>query len=198
MTFGSFRAVFATAVVASVLATNAQESKRVEVDTSRLSAELVDLARLVKSGVDEQVVLKFIENTPPKRNPSADELVYLHELGLSSSAMVSLMNSVPKVSLVRPPVAAAGGPMEPMAQSAPAPAPIIVSSNAVITAPAPTVVYAQPSTVYIEQPPVVRYYEPAPRFTFGLSFGHGFGWHHGHHFGWGGHWHGHHHRRHRW
>src|SRR5687768_566675 len=65
------------------------------INTSRLSWDLVGLAKLVQSGVDNKVVLGYIQNTPPKKNPTADELVYLHELGLSSEAMVALLNAVP-------------------------------------------------------------------------------------------------------
>lgn len=54
----------------------------------------------MQSGVNDKVVVTFIQNSPPKRNPTAEELVYLHEIGLSSEAMVALMNAVPKVSLV--------------------------------------------------------------------------------------------------
>lgn len=186
------------------------------IDTSRLSPDLVSLGKLVQSGVGEKVVLTYIQNTAPKRNPTAEELVYLHELGLSSDGMVALMNAVPKVSLT---------------EAAPAPAPIVqplhvqrgdqsggtvqsapptvvtqtpvqsapVSGHTVISSPAPIVVYTQPAptTVYVERPPVVTYVEPYPRYSFGLSlghhlFGHHFGGHHGGHHGGGHHGGGHH------
>src|SRR5687767_4663834 len=72
------------------------------INTSRLSWDLVGLAKLVQSGVDNKVVLGYIQNTPPKKNPTADELVYLHELGLSSEAMVALLNAVPAAAPVAP------------------------------------------------------------------------------------------------
>jgi hypothetical protein len=70
--------------------------------------ELVSLAKLVQSGVDQKVVLTYMENSPPKRTPTAEELVFLHELGLSSEVMVALMNAGAKVSLTetQPTVAA--------------------------------------------------------------------------------------------
>ena len=194
------------------------------IDTRRLSPELVSLGKLVQSGVNEKVVLTFIQNSAPKRNPTAEELVYLHELGLSSEAMVALLNAVPNASLGDPAPAVAPAQIvpPPLAQRAdqsggpvvsnptvPAQAPVQsapVSGNTVISSPAPTVVYAQPApaTVYVEQPPVVTYVEPVrPRITFGFSFGHLFGHHHGGHFGhhWGhrghfGHHRGHHGRHH--
>jgi len=167
----------------------------VAVDASRLSGDLLSLAKLVQSGVDDKVIVTFIQNTPPKRNPSAEELVYLHELGLSSEAMVTLMNAVPKVSLAEPEPTApattvASAPQTP-AQNAP------VAGNTVISSPAPTVVYTQPaaSTVYVQPPPVVTYVEPVrPRVTFSFGFGHFFGHHHHHggHYRHHGHWRGHH------
>ena len=192
---------------------------RVAIDTSRLSPDLVSLGKLVQSGVDEKVVVTFIQNSPPKKKPTAEELVYLHELGLSSEAMMALMNAAPKVSITetRPSIGASSERIvEPLlAQRAyqpggtvqSAPGPVVkrtvqsapVSGNAVISSPAPTVVYTQPApaTVYVEQPPVVTYVEPVrPRVSFSFGFGHLFGHHHGGHFGhhrshWGGHHGGH-------
>ena len=174
------------------------------VDTSRLTPELVSLGKLVQSGVDEKVVLTYINNSAPKKNPTAEELVYLHELGLSSEGMVALLNSVPRVSLAQVPPPSApvqAVPAQDVNQNAVAAtqAPAVaapVAGNTVISSP-PTVVYTQPAptTVYVQRPPVVTYVEPYPRFSFGLSFGHfGYFGHHGgyyrgHHSGWG---HGHH------
>src|SRR5687768_16342963 len=124
------------------------------INTSRLSWDLVGLAKLVQSGVDNKVVLGYIQNTPPKKNPTADELVYLHELGLSSEAMVALLNAVPAAAPVAPEPQAAAPTVQSTptvtqapAQSAP------VSGNTVIStpAPAPTVVYTQPARVYVQQ-----------------------------------------------
>ena len=187
------------------------------VDATRLSPDLVSLGKLVQSGVNEKVVLTYIQNAPPKKNPTAEELVYLHELGLSNEGMVALLNAVPKASLTE--TAPSSAPIvQPLltqrayqaggaAQGAPTVVPEVptqaapVSGNTVISSPAPTVVYTQPAptTVYVERPPVVTYVEPAPpRFSLGLSFGHLFGHHHhGGHFGhhrshhWGGHHGGH-------
>ena len=178
------------------------------INTSRLSWDLVGLAKLVQSGVDNKVVLSYIQNTPPKKNPTADELVYLHELGLSSEAMVALLNAVPVVSPEPQPSAPVSTPTvqsTPAVTQAPAAQSPTVSGNTVIStpapAPAPTVVYAQPAPVYVQQP-VVTYVEPVrPRVTFGFSFGHFFGHGHhghwgGHHGHWGGHYRGHHGRHH--
>jgi hypothetical protein len=171
------------------------------INTTRLSWDLVGLAKLVQSGVDNKVVLSYIQSTPPKKNPTADELVYLHELGLSSEAMVALLNAAPANAPVSPEpqpiVVSSNATLQSAGTQAPAQSAPVSGSTVISTpAPAPTVVYTQPAPVYVQQP-VVTYVEPVrPRVTFGFSFGHFFG--HGHHGHWGGHHGGHwgHHGRH--
>ena len=195
-------------IPATLAADEAKVAVKTEpIDTSRLAPDLISLAKMIQSGVGEKVVLTYIQLSPPKRSPSADELVYLHELGLSSEGMVALMNAAPKGPLapIAPTLAATptvqATQSVPVQETVPAPQPATVttppvasSGNAVISSPPPTVVYTQPAppTVYV-QPPVVRYVEPYPRFSFGISLGHVFGHHHH-----GGHWghHGGHYRRH--
>lgn len=116
MNFKNFKIALAAGLVSllaatTVLAADVEEPARQQettvqprtvsrvVDSSRLSPDLVSLARLVQSGVGDKVVQTYIQKTPPKRNPTAEELIYLHELGLSSEGMVALMNAVPKVSV---------------------------------------------------------------------------------------------------
>ena len=237
MNLKSFKLALAAGLISLLTATSARAAdgeapagqqettvqQRTVVDSSRLSPDLVSLGKLVQSGVGDKVVLTYIQKTPPKRNPTAEELVYLHELGLSSEGMVALMNGAPKVSVTETAPATApiaqplhvqrADPPGGAAQSAPGMVTQVpvqsapVSGNAVISSPAPTVVYTQPapSTVYVERPPAVTYVEPYPRFSFGLDlghhiFGHHFGGHHsgGHHGGHhsGGHGGGHHGRHH--
>lgn len=185
-------------------------AKSAPLDPARLSPDLLGLGKLIQAGVNEKVVLTYLKNAPPKRNPTAEELVYLHEIGLSTDGMVALLNAVPKVSLTDrvssqvPGVAQpqTAQPSQPVAstpaQPAPAAAPV---ASPVISSP-PPVVYTQPAptTVYVESPPVVTYLPRYPTFSFGLDlghhgFGHHFGGHHGGHGGGhhsGGHHGGHH------
>lgn len=179
--------------------------QQLTVDASRLSPDLVSLGKLVQSGVGDKVVLTYIQNAPPKRNPTAEELVYLHELGLSSDGMVALLNAVPKVSLTQNEEVSAPArqliqaqPAQEFAPNAPLTATQVPAQSAsvpgnTVISPPPTVVYTQPAPtmVYVERPPVVTYVEPTPRFSFGLNFGHLFGHHHGGHFG--SHYYGRHH-----
>lgn len=160
------------------------------IDSARLSPDLLQVAKLVQSSVDENVVLAYVEKNPLQRSPTADELVYLKNLGLSGKAMIALMNSSPKATsaaTVQAPYAVQSAPVAPAVQVAPV-QPVVVT---------PPVVYApaNPPVVYAERP----YVDYSPAWSFGLSLGHhifghhGFGHHHGGH-----HWghHGGHHRRH--
>ena len=152
------------------------------VDSSRLSPELLEIAKLAQSGVDEAVLLAFVERNPLQRSPTADELVYLKNVGLSGKAMVALMNSA------RQPVASVSAQT---VISAP------VSAPAQTTVVSPPVVYAPatPPAVYVDRPYVN--YVPYPTFSFGWDLGHhdfghhSFGHHGGGHHG-GGHHGGHH------
>jgi len=173
----------------------AAAAKSATIDSSRLSPELTNLAKLVQSGVDEKVVLAYVQNSPAQQNPTADELIYLHELGLSSQTMVALLVSAKK------PATASQSARE---QIQPAPAPVVAPARVASSMPAPastqsvssspTVIYTppQPATVYVEPAPLVTYVPswPYPVFSFGLDFGHlGFGHfgggHHGGHFSYG-------------
>ena len=196
-------AAFATTVgIQSGFAADGVNPVRTTIDTTRLSPDLVSLGKLIQTGVDEAVVLKFIENSPPKRNPTAEELVYLHELGLSSEGMVVLLNAAPKVSLTQSGTVAAvatSAQPAPVQETAPAPQPAPVTTtqttsptpaNTVISSPPPTVIYQPaPTTVYVQRPPVVQYVDPYPRFSFGINLGHVWGHHHHQgYWGHGGHW----------
>jgi hypothetical protein len=176
------------------------EPKSAQVDSSRLSPELLGVAKLLQAGLGEKVIMTYLKNAPPRKNPTAEELVYLHELGLSNEGMVALMNAVPKASLAQSASAPASAVQSPPNQQtpvsvqpvAPAPAQSAPPSTSQVISSAPAVVYTQPApaTIYVERPPVVTYVQPYPRFSFGFDLGHHVFGHHGHHFG--GHHGGHH------
>lgn len=154
----------------------------ISVDPARLSPELLAVAKLVQSGVDEKVIVTYLQQNPVHRAPTADELVYLRQLGLSSEAMVTLLNSAPKPASPQPlpGEAPAAAPTAPV-QAAPAtPAPVQAPVQVQPTAPPP--VYVQPAPVYLPPPVVYQPYYTRPTFSIGIGLGHpGWGWHgHGH------------------
>lgn len=85
-----------------------------------------DVIKLAKAGLGEPVVLAHIKNTGAFYNLSADQIIYLHEQGVSQGEITALMgpagtagNSTP---LPAPPPMAAPPSAPPAPQYAPAPA----------------------------------------------------------------------------
>ena len=178
------------------------------IDESKLSPASLKAARMLQSGMDEKVVVAYVKNNPAPAAPTAEELVYLHQLGVPSAVLTALLTETTKAPTTEiaaaptaPPVPVAA-PSEKVEVTSnytplpgapqPQPAPAQVNGSAVISSPAPapapvvvqqqpTVVYTQPAPVVVEAPPSVIY-EPRPVITFGFGFGHyGYGrYHHGH------------------
>ncbi len=57
----------------------------------QLPPELAEVARLAQSGVDESVVLSYVRKTPQARPISADQIIYLHDLGITSPVLEALV-----------------------------------------------------------------------------------------------------------
>ena len=189
-----------------------------KIDESRLSAGSLKVARLLQAGMDEKVIVAYVKNNPASKAPTAEELVYLHELGVTSPVLTALLTETKKATVTAPvaevavavPMAAAsekvevtsnytpipGAPPRQVEGSAVVSTPVAAPAPVIVQQPAPQVVY-QPAPVIVHAPPPV-YYDPAPRITFGFGFGHfgHFGHHHRHHSIFRHHHHGHwgHHR----
>jgi hypothetical protein len=171
------------------------QAQNAEVRTGRLSAGLDEIVKLIKAGVDESVILVFIQKSPVAYNPDADEIIQLRELGVSSSIITALLRHGEEL---RQRTAATEKQLAPAARPAtvdppaPTPAPTV---QAVTSYPAsyPNVVYTAPT--YYAAPaygygaygypgyfyprayscyPGAYYYGGYPRVSFGLSFGGGY------------------------
>ena len=152
----------------------------------KLPRGLTEVVRLVGSGVGDDVVISYIQNTPVPK-PTVSDLIELHRAKVPSAVIVALLSK----------------PQKPIVEAAPAAAPVPETKPApavqqVISAPAPSTV--QP--VYVQRDPVVIYSSPGyyrgsgwdwAGFGIGLGLGHIFS-HHGHygHHGYGHHGYGHH------
>ena len=185
---------------ASNFAADAASTAR-EVDESKLSPASVKVVRLLQAGLDEKVIVAYAKNNPtPKKAVSAEELVYLHELGVSSPVLMAMLTPAKKALTALAPVPVMIAPEKAEVTSNYAPLqgarqPAEVNGSAVIStpvsAPAPVIVqqlaliYTQPAPVIVETPAPV-YYESRPTFSFGFGLGH-FGHHGGGHHGGGGH-----------
>ena len=72
-----------------------------------LSPGLADIIRLAQAHVDENVILTFILNSGKTYSPTADEILYLSDLGLSQTVIAALFKQKPAA---QPEIAAAAGP----------------------------------------------------------------------------------------
>ena len=61
------------------------------IDESKLTQGSLKVARLLQSGMDEKVVVAYVKNNPPSKAPSAEELIYLHELGISTPVLTAML-----------------------------------------------------------------------------------------------------------
>lgn len=72
-----------------------------------LSPGLADIIRLAQAHVDENVILAFIHNSSQTYSPTADEILYLSDLGLSQTVIAALFKQKPPA---QPEIAATAGP----------------------------------------------------------------------------------------
>ena len=138
---------------------------------SKLPRGLAEVVRLVDSGVGDDVVISYIQNSPVPK-PTANELIELHRAKVPSAVIVALL-SKPQKPIAETPQALVAAPA-----SQPPPA-----VQQVISAPAPATVYVERQPVYVQRDPVVIYQDRGFDWTgFGIGLGlrHFFG-HHGHH-----------------
>ena len=187
-----------------------------QVDESKLSPASVKVVRLLQAGMDEKVIVAYVKNNPTTKALRAEELMYLHELGVSSSVLTAMLTPAKKTETAQAavPVTIAPEKVEATSNYTPIPGapqsaqmngsavistPVAAPAPVIVQQPAqPTIVYTQPAPVIVESAPPV-YYDNRPTFSFGFGLGH-FG-HHGHgghhsifrhgHHGHGGHFGGH-------
>jgi hypothetical protein len=156
-------------------------------EVSKLPRGLAEVVKLVGSGVGDDVVISYIQNSPVPK-PTANDLIELHRAKVPSTVIVALLSK----------------PQKPIVEAPPAPAPVPEAKPApavqqVISAPAPATVYVERQPVYVQRDPVVIYGGPGyyrnygwdwAAFGIGLGLGHVF--HHGYHGHFGHHGFGHH------
>jgi hypothetical protein len=146
------------------------------------SSQATEIAKMSDAGVDEKSILSYIESLPPAR-VKADDVIYLHEKGVSSTIITALLQRAATVSAPQTQTATAA----PAAQAEPAqPAHPPVSTPVYIQPPAPVyvspppVAYTVPSYSYYGYPGYYPYYS---RPSFSIGFSAGFPFHHHSHFG---------------
>jgi hypothetical protein len=185
-------------------ANNSESDWRTKLSQSPSGVE--DVAKLAKSGVDESVVLSFVQNSTVPYRLSADEIIKLRDQGISAKVITTMLQR--GAELREQSAQALKESATRYAQSAPAQPATTYSYPATTTyvAPASTIVYfpSYPSYSYSYYVPAYgysgcyyprSYYYPSyyscyprasyyggycggyyPRYSFGVSFG---GVHHG-------------------
>lgn len=167
--------VTAEAPDAPVAATNNAEPTL----PSDLSPGLADVIKLVEAKVGDEVVLNYIKSSGVTYHPTAAEIVYLTDLGVSDAVISAILQPA------QPGVAAAAPAPEPVAAPVEAPAPV-VEAPAPEPAPEPVaepVPVATPTTTVIVQPApqpavTVAYFQQSlsPYGTWVMVPGYGMCW----------------------
>ncbi len=109
----------------------------------QVSPRVAEIAKLVQSGVSDDVLMAFIKNSPQAFSPTADEILYLTDLGMPDAVLTVLMQHRPVApEMTAPPVVVAP----------PAPAPVIMTTNIIVNT----------ETRYVQAAPatVTTFYEP--------------------------------------
>lgn len=177
--------------------------------TPTLSYSVNEVVKLYQGGVGTDVLLSYINNIQAPYHLTADEVIYLHGLGMPSEVVTALLKHPHGEAQTA--VATAAPAAQPQTQPAPAAdqntAPPTVTAPLAPSAAAPVVTYAAPPAYYGYGPYYGSYYAPPVSFSFGVPvlgwpfyghyghgyYGHGYYGHgyygHGGHYGGGGHWH---------
>lgn len=120
-----------------------------------ISDRLQEVVKLAQSGVGDDVILAYIQNVPVPFNPTAEEILYLTDMGLSDVVITGLVNHRgTQVQVAQQPAPAPSAPAAPADQPAP-------EAAAATYNPEPQVVYSSP--------PVVQYVQPAVEYSYFYS-----------------------------
>ena len=70
------------------------------IDETKLSPASLKVARMLQSGMDEKVVVAYVKNNPAPAAPTAEELVYLHQLGVPTPVLTALLTETTKATTI--------------------------------------------------------------------------------------------------
>jgi hypothetical protein len=139
--------------------TNANQSSK----PARLSTGLDDIVKLAQSGVEESVILTFIQSSPVAYRPSAQEVIKLRELGVSSQIITALLRRGNELRERAAQAQKESAPAQPAAPPA-------SNGQATSTVPSASVYYA-PSAYPVNYAPVYATY---PAYSYSaVSYGYG-------------------------
>ena len=155
-------------------------------------SQLTEIVKMSEAGVDEKSILAYVDTLPQAR-VKADDIIYLHEKGVSPTIINGWLQHANA-----PAVAAAPAPaQQSIAQAAPAQtqaAQPAASTPVYVSQPAPT--YVEPTPVYYTAPSYYPYYYGGyygwPYFSIGFGGCYPYRYYGGHYYGghYGGHYYG--------
>jgi hypothetical protein len=147
-----------SATVPSPPPLDSQVLETIEPAPQTTSPGIDEVIKLAKSGVDEAILVSFIENSPVAYDPSAQEILYLTDIGVSSRIISAMLKHGRQLRDQQ----AQNAPQVAQSEPAPAPAAEPVASAQVVSAPeAPPTTVEQP----VESAPAVEE-APAPQVVY--------------------------------
>lgn len=123
------------------------------------STSLVEVVKLIQGGMDESVILAYIDRCPTAFEPTVDEILYLNDLGVSAKLISALIRHGEIVGEGLG-LAATNIVVEPMADNQP-PATANPAASQYVAQPAEGEVAAGPAVVQQTQPTIVTAPPPA-------------------------------------
>jgi hypothetical protein len=126
--------------------------EEIPTEPPQVSERLEQLIKLAESGVGDEVLLAFIQNSPEPFELGHDEIIFLTDIGFSDVVITALINHR---SAAQAAVAQTAPPSEPVPSVMPAPE-------------AGASYQAEPQVVY-SSPPVVQYVTPAVQYSYFYS-----------------------------
>jgi hypothetical protein len=83
--------------------TNAASPSNPPPSKVRLSPWTTEIVKLARAGIEDTVILSFVENTPGTFNLGADQIIYLHDLGVAGEFVNAMIQHDSEVALgIRP------------------------------------------------------------------------------------------------
>lgn len=129
------------------------------------SANMVEVVKLVQAGMEESVILAYIDRCPTAFEPTADEILYLNDLGVSAPVMSALIRHGETV-LNEQGGGSVANNIDPRVADQPATtitaSPYVAQPPEVSASAAPVVVQQTQPTVVVTTPPAL----PAPVNVF--------------------------------
>lgn len=152
---GTDKAAVTTVSVAATNSVNAEVKQQLAPVIPNLSPGLSEIIRLAQAKVGEDVLLAYIARSSHAYNPTTEEIIYLHDLGVSDAAVAEIVKRSPMAATqMAEQKPAATEPLNIPEVKVPATQPGPVLTPLVSTNPGPA--YVEQQTVVVQQPIIIE------------------------------------------